>query len=97
MYLNVLMYSAAKFFFDRLVNYMASGEMEALVLAHSHAIEKWRELMGPTRPSHARSLAPHSIRAQHGLTDTRNSVHGSGLLTYYINCVCAVAFKILTW
>lgn len=58
---------------------MASGEMEALVLAHSHAIEKWRELMGPTRPSHAKVLAPGSIRAHHGLTDTRNSVHGSGI------------------
>ena len=72
--------TAAKFFFERLVNYMMSGETEALVLAHSQAIPKWRELMGPTKPSLAQSLAPDSIRALHGLTDTRNAVHGSGQL-----------------
>ena len=68
----------AKFFFERLVNYMSSGEMEALVLAHPRAVEKWRDLMGPTKPTQAQALAPSSIRSMHGLTDTRNSVHGSG-------------------
>ena len=65
------------------MNYMMSGETEALVLAHSQAIPKWRELMGPTKPSLAQSLAPDSIRALHGLTDTRNAVHGSGQLKFY--------------
>ena len=68
----------AKFFFERLVNYMSSGEMEALVLAHPRAVERWRELMGPTKPSQAQAIAPSSVRGLHGLTDTRNSVHGSG-------------------
>ena len=69
------------------MNYMMSGETEALVLAHSQAIPKWRELMGPTKPSLAQSLAPDSIRALHGLTDTRNAVHGSGqsLLCFFKN------------
>ncbi|CAI8008051.1 Nucleoside diphosphate kinase 6 [Geodia barretti] len=69
---------SAKFFYERLVNYMMSGETEALVLAHSQALQRWRDLMGPTKPSLAQSLAPDSIRALHGLTDTRNAVHGSG-------------------
>ena len=60
------------------MNYMMSGETEALVLAHCGAIQRWRDLMGPTKPSLAQGLAPDSIRALHGLTDTRNSVHGSG-------------------
>jgi nucleoside-diphosphate kinase len=67
-----------KFFYERLVNYMMSGETEALVLAHSQALQRWRDLMGPTKPSLAQSLDPDSIRALHGLTDTRNAVHGSG-------------------
>ena len=68
----------AKFFFERLVTYMSSGETEALVLARHRAVEKWRELMGPTKPTYAKSLSPSSIRGLYGLTDTRNSVHGSG-------------------
>ena len=34
--------------------------------------------MGPTKPTIAQVVAPGSIRSLHGLTDTRNSVHGSG-------------------
>ena len=81
------------------MNYMISGEMEALVLAHPRAIQRWRELMGPTKPTLAQTLAPGSIRGLHGLTNTRNSVHGSGQLlsgssvcvgreTYYGVSVC---------
>ena len=78
------------------MNYMISGEMEALVLAHPRAIQRWRELMGPTKPTLAQTLAHGSIRGLHGLTDTRNSVHGSGQLlsgsfrreTYYGVSVC---------
>ena len=55
--------------------------------------------MGPTKPTLAQTLAPGSIRGLHGLTDTRNSVHGSGQLlsgssvcvgreTYYGVSVC---------
>lgn len=68
----------SKFFYTRLVSYISSGQTEALVLAHPRAIQRWRELMGPTKPTLAQTLAPNSIRSRHGLTDTRNSVHGSG-------------------
>ena len=73
------------------MNYMSMGDMEALLLAHPNAIERWRELMGPTKPALAHSLAPRSIRSLHGLTDTRNSVHGSGARSYNkdeTNCAC---------
>lgn len=55
-----------------------SGPMRAYVLAREDAIRHWRELMGPTKVFRARHTSPASIRAQFGLTDTRNTTHGSG-------------------
>uniref|UniRef100_A0A8C3AED6 Nucleoside diphosphate kinase B n=1 Tax=Cyclopterus lumpus TaxID=8103 RepID=A0A8C3AED6_CYCLU len=54
------------------------GPMRAYVLAREDAIRHWRELMGPTKVFQARYTSPASIRAQFGLTDTRNTTHGSG-------------------
>lgn len=34
--------------------------------------------MGPTKVYRARNTAPDSIRGAYGLTDTRNTIHGSG-------------------
>ena len=66
-----------KFFFPRLVDYMTSGPVEALVLEGPNAVARWRALMGPTHPPRARIVAPTSIRARFGMTDTRNATHGS--------------------
>ncbi|ETE62837.1 Nucleoside diphosphate kinase 6, partial [Ophiophagus hannah] len=52
--------------------------MRVYILAHEEAITRWRWLMGPTKVYRARYTAPESIRGTLGLTDTRNSVHGSG-------------------
>ena len=72
---------AGKFFYDRLVSYMCSGPISPMILAHPDAIQRWRSLMGPTKSHVARATAPHTIRGMFGLSDTRNSIHGSG------NCV----------
>lgn len=66
-----------RFFYQRLVEFMSSGPMRAYILAREDAIRHWRELMGPTKVFRARYTAPASIRAQFGLTDTRNTTHGS--------------------
>uniref|UniRef100_S4R4Z0 NME/NM23 nucleoside diphosphate kinase 6 n=1 Tax=Petromyzon marinus TaxID=7757 RepID=S4R4Z0_PETMA len=66
-----------KFFFQRLVEFMASGPIRVYVLAHHDAVRGWRELMGPTKVFRAVHTAPESIRACYGLTDTRNTTHGS--------------------
>lgn len=66
-----------KFFYHRLVTYISSGPINPMILAHPFAVTKWRELMGPTRTYQAQVLAPYSIRGMYGLTDTRNSTHGS--------------------
>ncbi|XP_048356780.1 nucleoside diphosphate kinase 6 [Sphaerodactylus townsendi] len=65
------------FFYQRLVEFMASGPMRAYILAHEEAIPFWRSLMGPTKVFRAQHTDPDTIRGSYGLTDTRNSVHGS--------------------
>ncbi|XP_071394095.1 nucleoside diphosphate kinase 6 isoform X1 [Centroberyx affinis] len=68
---------AGRFFYQRLVEFMSSGPMRAYILAREDAIHHWRELMGPTKVFRARYTSPATIRAQYGLTDTRNTTHGS--------------------
>ncbi|XP_006011783.1 nucleoside diphosphate kinase 6 [Latimeria chalumnae] len=68
---------AGRFFYRRLVEFMSSGPMRAYILAHEEAISRWRALMGPTKVFRARYTAPDSIRGIYGLTDTRNTTHGS--------------------
>ncbi|KAM6159598.1 nucleoside diphosphate kinase 6 isoform 1-T1 [Erethizon dorsatum] len=66
-----------RFFYQRLVEFMASGPIRAYILAHKDAVQLWRTLMGPTRVFQARHTAPDSLRGSFGLTDTRNTTHGS--------------------
>ncbi|XP_077367437.1 nucleoside diphosphate kinase 6 isoform X2 [Festucalex cinctus] len=68
---------SGRFFYQRLVEFMSSGPMRAYILAREDAIRHWRELMGPTKVFRARYTSPASLRAQFGLTDTRNTTHGS--------------------
>ncbi|XP_029984922.1 nucleoside diphosphate kinase 6 [Sphaeramia orbicularis] len=68
---------SGRFFYQRLVEFMSSGQMRAYILARDDAIRHWRELMGPTKVFRARYTSPSSIRGQFGLTDTRNTTHGS--------------------
>ncbi|KAG2218197.1 hypothetical protein INT45_006832 [Circinella minor] len=66
-----------KFFYQRLCGYMTSGPFQALILSSPNAIKEWRALIGPTHPVRARINQPDTLRALYGLTDTRNSFHGS--------------------
>ncbi|CAK6962259.1 nucleoside diphosphate kinase 6 [Scomber scombrus] len=68
---------SGRFFYQRLVEFMSSGPMRAYILAREDAIQHWRNLMGPTKVFRARYTSPASIRGQFGLTDTRNTTHGS--------------------
>ncbi|OWF44398.1 Nucleoside diphosphate kinase 6 [Mizuhopecten yessoensis] len=56
---------------------MASGGISAHILARDDGIREWRKLMGPTKVFQTVHSEPGSIRGQFGLTDTRNSTHGS--------------------
>ncbi len=66
-----------KFFFNRLVSYMSSGPISSHILARQDGIATWRKLMGPTKVFKTVYSEPDSIRGRFGLTDTRNSTHGS--------------------
>ncbi|KAJ1162446.1 hypothetical protein NDU88_002914 [Pleurodeles waltl] len=68
---------SGRFFYQRLVEFMSSGPLRAYILAHEDAIKLWRDLMGPTKVFRARYTMPESIRGLYGLTDTRNTTHGS--------------------
>lgn len=46
-------------------------------MAGDNAIEKWRNLLGPTKVFKTTFSHPNSIRGQYGLSDTRNACHGS--------------------
>jgi nucleoside-diphosphate kinase len=68
-----------RFFFDRLINFVASGPVMVQVLAGDNAVQKNRELMGATNP---REAAPGTIRHDFArdIADDelhRNIVHGS--------------------
>ncbi|XP_071085099.1 nucleoside diphosphate kinase homolog 7-like [Haliotis cracherodii] len=64
-------------FLDALLNYVTSGPVIALELVGENAIQRWRDAIGPTDPTVARSEAPNSIRSQYGTDKTMNACHGS--------------------
>ncbi len=63
-----------KEFFNKLVDYVTSGPIVAVLLERENAIEILRDLIGNTDPKKAK---PGTIRFLFGLDITRNSVHAS--------------------
>ncbi|KAJ2077009.1 hypothetical protein H4R24_005382 [Coemansia sp. RSA 988] len=63
--------------FRRLVDFITSAPVLALVLEGSDAIAIWRELAGPTNPRTAKFEARNSLRAKYGTTAQMNAVHAS--------------------
>ncbi len=69
-------------FYDSLVEYISSGQIYALILEKDHAIEAWRQLMGPTRPELAE---PATLRRRFAINVQQNTVHGADSLTTALN------------
>jgi len=63
-----------KDFFERLVDFMSSGPIVAMVLEKENAVEDYRKLMGSTDPAKA---AEGTIRKLYATNMTMNAVHGS--------------------
>ena len=61
-------------FYPQLEEYMLSGEVAILVLEGENAVEKFRNLMGPTDSTKAE---PGTIRGKFGKDITHNAIHGS--------------------
>lgn len=66
-----------RFFYNRLVTFMSSGLITAIVLCRENAISHWRAVMGNTKVYRTIHEEPDTIRGMFALTDTRNCVHGS--------------------
>ncbi|XP_074042251.1 nucleoside diphosphate kinase homolog 7 isoform X2 [Leptinotarsa decemlineata] len=57
---------------------IVSGPLAAVELVGENAIERWRQLMGPSDPIEARKVAPNSLRAIYGKDSHATSgFHGS--------------------
>ncbi|KAK9843183.1 hypothetical protein WJX74_008269 [Apatococcus lobatus] len=64
-------------FFPRLVEFMTSGPLYAMVLGKEDAVKAWRGLMGPTNSLAAKEQQPTCLRALYGTDGTQNATHGS--------------------
>ncbi len=64
-------------FYGELIEFMSSGPIVAMVLEGERAIERVREIIGPTDSNEARRKAPNSIRALFGTDKGKNAVHAS--------------------
>lgn len=62
--------------FPMQVQHAVSGPLVALALCAPDAIQRWRNLIGPTRVFEGQWERPESLRARYGLSDTRNGFHG---------------------
>ena len=65
---------AEKPFYDKLVEYMTSGSIVALVLERDNAVLAYRQLIGATNPKEAED---NTIRKKYAIDKSYNSVHGS--------------------
>lgn len=64
-------------FLPFMVEYLVSGPIVALELVGDHAIERWKEVVGPTDPQEARKTAPTSLRAIYGMEKASNAFHAA--------------------
>jgi len=63
--------------FYRVVEYMTSGPIIAMILSKKDAINSLIELIGPSDPQLARKEKPKSLRAKYGKTEFYNGLHCS--------------------
>jgi nucleoside-diphosphate kinase len=61
-------------FFRDLVTFMTEGPVVAMVLEGENAVQRWRDLMGPTDAAKAEKS---TLRGQFGSNIERNATHGS--------------------
>jgi len=64
-------------FYGELVEFMTSGPVVAAVLEGENAVQRVREIIGPTDSEEARKAAPSSIRALFGTDKGKNAIHAS--------------------
>ena len=63
-----------KDFFEKLINFTTSGEVEVMKVVGENAIRRMRELIGPTDPVKA---PKGTIRGDYGTSGTENAIHAA--------------------
>ncbi|KAJ1943450.1 hypothetical protein EC988_006230, partial [Linderina pennispora] len=63
--------------YSRLIEFVTSGPVLALVLEGIDAVDSWRGYVGPALPKSARFEARDSLRAKYGTDAQMNAVHAS--------------------
>lgn len=66
-----------RFFYQRLVLFMAGEEVDVFVFEGEEAVRRWRDAIGPTHRA-ANEVLPNTLRGMFAKSDTRNAFHGSG-------------------
>ena len=69
-------------FYTKLIEYMTSGNIVALVLEKDNAVIAYRQLIGSTNPEEAEE---NTIRKLYAIDQSHNSVHGSDSVDNAIN------------
>mmetsp|Transcript_21889 Transcript_21889/g.33980 ORF Transcript_21889/g.33980 Transcript_21889/m.33980 type:complete len:249 (-) Transcript_21889:387-1133(-) len=64
-------------FFSDLSSFMQSDVVTGMELVNENAIQRFREVIGPTDSAEAKKGSPNTIRALYGTDNMRNAVHGS--------------------
>lgn len=59
------------------MDFITSDVATGIELVAENAVEKWRQVIGPTNTMTAKQQAPRSIRGVFGTDGTKNAVHGS--------------------
>lgn len=56
---------------------MSSDYIHCYVLSGEDAVQKWRNLIGPNKVYLSKYTQSNTLRSLYGITDTRNTFHGS--------------------
>lgn len=63
-----------KYFYPRLIDFMSSGKVMALLISGDNSVELVREINGATDPEDSK---PGTVRYLYGTNVSKNAVHGS--------------------
>lgn len=72
-------------FFSDLTAFMQSDVVTGMELVKENAVASFRDLVGPTQTSEAKTNVPGTLRAMFGTDGMRNAVHGSSSSADYNN------------
>lgn len=70
-------------FFSDLCQFMQSDVVTGMELVGDSAVEKFRDVLGPTDAAAAKTEAPGTLRAYFGADTLRNAIHGSASASDY--------------